>query len=225
MRKLRIIASVGLISVLFMVEAAQAQVTDGLGFYVRPSREIELGSNPPEWVFFTPFRIPPPAPVQSDIVMTSQDPLTVLVPLFEHMPETGYFGTWWSREGDTITINGYFFMGGVTEAIYGRHEYICPIGQLPAGTYHVDVNFFRWGSQDWDTGMAADFIKSPGSFAAAHGVPVFDLDVPSESMNFGAAGRILHQSQEFTVVPEPASLGLLFVGAAAVLRRRFASGR
>lgn len=220
MSKSRIIASLGLAVALFLSEvAAQADVADGLGLYVRPSRSIELGSNPPDWVFFSPFGNPPPPPSQSDILLTPHDPLTVLVPLFAHLPATGYFGTNWSQEGNTIRINAYFLMGGMTETLYGPHEYICPIGQLAAGTYRIEVNYFRWGTGDWDPELAADFLNAPASFSVAHGVPVYDLDVPGDGIEYGSEGAVLLQAREFTVVPEPASVLLLLTGALAMARR------
>jgi hypothetical protein len=222
------IALAGFVACLLAPQVVvDAQVVDGMGFYVRPSRPVELGTNPPEWLFF-PYSVggqligdPPkyPPPAQGDIVLTPQDPLTVLVPLFAHFPASGHFGTSWNRQGDTITINGYFYMGGITGTEYGPHEYICPIGTLPAGVYKVHTNYFLWGDQNWDAALAADFLSNPASFAADHGVPVIDLDTPSEGL-VRVDGAIRHESLEFTVVPEPTTLAILFAGMIVASRRR-----
>lgn len=221
--------------VLFMLPvSAQAEIVDGMGFYARPSTQAELSIDPPEWVFFPAFQEPPLAPAQEDIVLTDQDPLTILVPLFGHLPMQGYFGTDWSLQGDTLRINAYFLMTAMTETIYGPHEYRCMIGQLPAGTYNVVASFFRWGTREWDPVLADQFLGDPAAFAAAHGVTVFEAPVPTSwqipvppldpgNGDAGTAsdyGTISQNHMTFTVIPEPTTLAVILTGIAAFLRRR-----
>lgn len=247
MSKSLVIAVLSLTAAGYMADVtAEAEVMDGYGLYVRPSRAIELGENPATWLYFSYFEDAPPPPAQSDIVLTPDDPLTVLVPLFAHMPLIGHFGTGWTREDDTITINAFFLWGfAVTDTIYGPHAYIAPIGQLPVGTYQLEINFYKLSSldpQDLDPALAAEFLADPEAFAEAHDIPIgsimmsggsvtalpddptFPTLVPFEAMpDKNPAvdlGRILHQTHTFTVVPEPASLAVLLTGGLAIIRRR-----
>jgi hypothetical protein len=243
MSKSLVIAVLSLTAAGLMADvAAEAEVLDGYGLYVRPSRAIELGDNPPNWLYFSHFEGAPPPSAQSDIVLTPDDPLTVLVPLFAHRPFFGHFGTGWTREDNTITINAYFLMSGMTDTIYGPHAYIAPIGQLPAGTYTVEINFYRWGSQDWDPDLAAEFLADPEAFAEAHDIPIGSIMVPGggvtalpDDPTFPTfvpfevmpdkdpavdLGTILQQTHTFTVVPEPALLAVLLAGSLAIIQRR-----
>ena len=235
--------SVLVLAVLFFgATSAQAEIADGYGYYVRPSQPIELGNNPAQWLYFAPFQAPPKPPSQSDIVLTPDDPLTVLVPQFAHMPLMGTFGTGWTRDGDTIQLNAYFgFTGGATETIYGPHAYRFPIGQLPAGTYHLTANYFRWGRDlAWDPALATEFLNDPAGFAAAHDIPIdhyepvftfpdeplppFPIEAMPPSLDLpidtGDYGQVLQTSLTFTIVPEPASAVILIAGTLTLACRR-----
>lgn len=121
----------------------------GRQLHVREQLANEIHWN---WVFFPPHsQLPdtfpdptPPSPSQGDISLTDMMSLVVVIPQLQHKPIQGLVDAEYQRSGNIITIDASLHTGSsITATIYGPHEYLLPIGQLPAGDYRLHLNLAR----------------------------------------------------------------------------------
>ena len=122
----------------------------GRQLHVRELHASEIGR---DWVFFPPhLQLPnifpdptPPSPAQDSLYLTDEMPLVVVIPQLQHKPTLGLVDTRYRLEGNNkIMIGASLHAGaGVTATIYGPHEFLLPIGQLPTGHYQLAFNLTR----------------------------------------------------------------------------------
>ncbi len=197
------------------VSNGEAAPKNSRSVHVRKSMPLELCSNPVRWKYFAPFTPAPPSPRQEDILLTDTDVLTIVEPLFAHRPCFGAFETRLHRNGNTLTLNAYLILSGITATIYGPHEYLLPIGRLEPGTYSLVVNYLHTDALNFVEGAeaASAFLDDPEGFAADHGWQICTAE-------YICSSPIIRQTHEFTVVPEPTAMLLLSLGGLSLLRLR-----
>jgi hypothetical protein len=159
-----------------------------------------IGSNPRGLNFFSPFEAPPPTPDQRDVLLTQNDFLTIAAPNFAFPGMLGEIDALFHRDGTDLFLDGYALLsGGMTHTLYGPAEYLHPIGALPAGTYTLHTRHFLI------------FDSQMQSFEENRGDP------QAYALNHGLQLTIVHQTLNFTVVPEPAGLTLMLAVAMSLL--------
>ncbi len=113
----------------------------GRQLHVRELLASEVGR---DWVFFPPHLQlpnvfpdpPPPSPAQDSLYLTDMMSLVLVIPQLQHKPALGMIDAQYHLNGSTLTIDASLHTGsGFTHTIYGPHEFLLPIGQLPAGDY------------------------------------------------------------------------------------------
>jgi hypothetical protein len=185
------------------------------GIYVRPSKSGEEAGTP-RWRFYNGESLPPAS--QEEILLIAADPLSIAVPA---MAMSGLLGSWdtsFTHNGPAFTLNALFYWsGGMTETIYGPNEYVLPIGQLPEGTYSVELSYFWAGGGNWQYSPegAAAFLADPRAFAEANNVNFVEWGSGAPA----SGDTIIHTTLDFTVVPEPSALAVLAMGGLPLLRR------
>jgi hypothetical protein len=144
----------------------------GRQLHIRPLRDSDVGRS---WVYFPPHRqLPdifpdptPPSPRQDSLFLTEATPLVVVIPQLQHKPMVGRIDIDYYLDGNILTINASLhLLPAVTATIYGPHEFLLPIGELPAGDYRLRFNMTRtydYSDSELTTTGFADF--------QVHGVP------------------------------------------------------
>lgn len=110
----------------------------GRQLHVRELLDSETGR---DWAFF-PFDQPaPPSPAQDSIYITDEMPLVVVIPQLAHRPFGVGIDVDYYLDGNTINIDASrHSFGYVLGSMWGPHEFLLPIGELPAGQYRLNLN-------------------------------------------------------------------------------------
>jgi hypothetical protein len=145
--------------------------SDGSGgrqIQIRPMTSQDIGQ---QWAFFPAHELypeifpdPTPAtPAQSDIYLTAGTPLILALPQLPHFPWGANVSLSHSIVGQQITVDATIeYLAYSADTIYGRHEYLEPLGSLSAGTYRLNLNLVQSAEVrtpgTWRTTGYVDFV-------------------------------------------------------------------
>lgn len=210
-------ASVAMLMLRCLVSTAFAQLPRSDIFDIRPPRvrvatvEETIAAAPLNYHLPS---VPADSVVpQEELLLTEQDPLVAVFPVrdFQHSHNTIYEIGGVEVDGFDISIDFYQFISsrpGANNSIYLPLEQTVSLGTLPAGEYDVRLRYWTLNPEDqfgFDPSTIPEFIPPPPGTLVA------------------SPGRHYTQSNfSFTVVPEPSSCLLAWIGMGlfAILRLR-----
>lgn len=133
----------------FDVGDIQSKGIAGRQLHIRELLSEEVGR---DWKFFPPHsQLPetypdptPPSPAQDSLYLSEGMPLVVVIPQLQHKPFFAMVEVDYNLDGNVLTVDASMHLGlSSTDTIYGPHEYLLSIGELPVGNYRLDLILTR----------------------------------------------------------------------------------